>query len=169
MVYVIQAAFEQQDQDGPSRSRLKAVYKPVWHIPSQQQDQDVSSWSCSKAVYKPVWHIPLLSVQWITPDDGQRNCPKHVEFHSKNKFESWVHLVGFIIWKFQQKVYWMKPLFILTVIYTRYTCRNVCRATCVYFCLILMKIWTFLTTVSWSFMSNYKENLSNNWQWHQIT
>jgi len=25
------------------------------------------------------------------------NCPKHVEFYSKNKFENWVHLVGFII------------------------------------------------------------------------
>ena len=22
-----------------------------------------------------------------TPDDGQWNCPKHVEFHSKNKFK----------------------------------------------------------------------------------
>jgi hypothetical protein len=22
----------------------------------------------------------LPSVQWITRDDGQRNCPKHVEF-----------------------------------------------------------------------------------------
>jgi len=32
-----------------------------------------------------------------TPDDGQRNCPKHVEFHSKNKFEKLVHLVGFTI------------------------------------------------------------------------
>jgi hypothetical protein len=32
-----------------------------------------------------------------TPDDGQRNCPKHVEFHSKNKFEKLEHLVGFII------------------------------------------------------------------------
>ena len=31
-----------------------------------------------------------------TPDDGQRNCPKHVEFYSKNKFEKLVHLVGFI-------------------------------------------------------------------------
>ena len=30
-----------------------------------------------------------------TPDDGQRNCPKHVEFYSKNKFEKIVHLVGF--------------------------------------------------------------------------
>jgi hypothetical protein len=52
-----------------------------------EQDQDgtaVPSWSCSKAVCTvPVWHILLLSVQWITPDDGQRNCPKHVEFHDK--------------------------------------------------------------------------------------
>jgi len=32
-----------------------------------------------------------------TPDDGQRNCPKHVEFYSKNKFEILVHLVDFII------------------------------------------------------------------------
>jgi len=31
-----------------------------------------------------------------TPDDGQMNCPKHVEFYSKNKFEKLVHLVGFI-------------------------------------------------------------------------
>jgi hypothetical protein len=54
---------------------------------------------CSKALYKPVWHIPLLSVRWITPDDGQRNCPKHIEFHFQNKFEKLVHLVGFIIRK----------------------------------------------------------------------
>ena len=32
-----------------------------------------------------------------TPDDGQRSCPKHAEFYSKNKFEKLVHLVGFII------------------------------------------------------------------------
>jgi hypothetical protein len=30
-------------------------------------------------------------------DDGQRNCPKHVEFYSKHKFEKLVHPVGFII------------------------------------------------------------------------
>ena len=29
--------------------------------------------------------------------NGQNNCPKHVEFYSKNKFEKLVHLVGFII------------------------------------------------------------------------
>jgi len=44
-----------------------------------------------------LWHIPLLCVQWKTPDDGQRNCPKHVEFYSKNKLEKLTHLVGFII------------------------------------------------------------------------
>jgi hypothetical protein len=53
--------------------------------------------ACEQAVSKLVWHIPLLCVQCKTPNDGQRNCPKHVEFHSKNKFEKLVHLVGFII------------------------------------------------------------------------
>jgi len=32
-------------------------------------------------------------------DYGQRNCPKYVEFHSKNKFKKSVHLVGFIVRK----------------------------------------------------------------------
>jgi len=45
------------------------------------------SWSCSQAVSKTVWHIPLLCVQWKTADDGQRNCPKHVEFYSKIGWE----------------------------------------------------------------------------------
>jgi len=39
----------------------------------------------------------LLCVQCQTPDDEQRNCPKHVESYSKNKFEKLVLLVGFII------------------------------------------------------------------------
>jgi len=48
-------------------------------------------------VSKPVWHTPLLCLQWKNLDDGHRNCPKHVEFYSKNEFEKLVHLVGFII------------------------------------------------------------------------
>ena len=76
------------------------------------------SWSCSQAVYKPVWHIPLLCVLWKTPGDRQRNCPKQVEFYSKNRFEKLVvHLVGFIIgrlsWSCSQAVYkpvWQIPL-----------------------------------------------------------
>ena len=45
--------------------------------------------ACSQAVSKPVWHIPLPCVQWKTPDDGQRNCPKHAEFHSKVNLRNW--------------------------------------------------------------------------------
>ena len=69
--------YTHQDQDGTS--------VPSW------------SWSCSQAVSKHLWHIPLPCVQWKTHDDGQRNCPKHVEFYSENKFEKLVHLVCFII------------------------------------------------------------------------
>jgi len=76
-----------------------------------EQDQDrtpfhsdpgwngIPFWSCSQAVSKLIWHIPLLCVQWKTLYDGHRNCPKYVEFHSKNKLEKLVHLVGFIIKK----------------------------------------------------------------------
>jgi len=44
---------------------------------------------------KLTYTIAVFTVK--TPDDGQRNCPKHVEFYSKYKFEKLVHLVGFII------------------------------------------------------------------------
>ena len=74
---------------------------------------------CSQDVSKPVWHMPLLCAQWKIPDDGQRNCPKHVEFHSKNKFEKLVHLVGFII----------RNLSRCTVTWTSYT---VCSSTTPY-------------------------------------
>ena len=62
-----------------------------------QQYIQVMLTACSQAVSKPVWHLPLVGVQWKAPDDGQRNCPKYVEFYSKNKFEKLVHLVGFIV------------------------------------------------------------------------
>ena len=48
-----------------------------------------SGWNCGSILILLAscqqWHTPLLCVQWKTLDDGQRNCPKHVEFHSKNK------------------------------------------------------------------------------------
>ena len=31
-------------------------------------------------VIKLAWHISVPNVQWKIPDDGQRNCPKHVVF-----------------------------------------------------------------------------------------
>jgi hypothetical protein len=36
------------------------------------------------------------NVEWKTPDDDQRNCPKHVEFLDKNKFGKDSASVGFI-------------------------------------------------------------------------
>jgi len=113
----------EKDQDG-------TVSKPVWHIPLlcvQWKTPDDGQRNCPKHVdfysknkleklmylvcfivriitmrghlnvNKPVWHIPLLCVQWKTPDDGQRNCPKHVDFYSKNKLEKLMYLVGFIV------------------------------------------------------------------------
>jgi hypothetical protein len=38
-----------------------------------------------------------MPIAVYTTDDGQKTCPKHVEFYSKNKFEKLVRLVGFII------------------------------------------------------------------------
>ena len=73
------------------------VIQVFWQFASKIRTDLIPSWSCSQPVSKPVWHIPLLCVQWKTPDDGQRNCPKHVEFYSKNKFEKLVHLVDFFI------------------------------------------------------------------------
>jgi len=64
-----------------SMTRSFSLYTEQWYKPAS----------------KPVWHIPLLCVQWKTPDGGQRNCPKHVDFYSKNKFEKLVHLVVLVI------------------------------------------------------------------------
>ena len=50
-------------------------------------------WSCLKAVFKFTWHIPLPNLQRKTPDDGQRNFPKHVKFLDKNKFGKLVRLL----------------------------------------------------------------------------
>jgi len=77
--------------------RSFSLYTQQWYMSYRIRTELVPSWSCSQAVSKTVWHVPLLCVQWKTPDDRQRICPKHVEFYSNNKFEKLVHLVGFII------------------------------------------------------------------------
>jgi hypothetical protein len=85
-----------------SNIRSFSLYTQQWYMSysltgSLRAGSVSGSWSCSQASCQTVWHIPLLCVQWKTPDVGQRNCPKHVEFHSKNNFEKLVYLVGFII------------------------------------------------------------------------
>jgi hypothetical protein len=32
---------------------------------------------------KPARNLPVPNVQWNTHDDGQRKCPKHVEFYDR--------------------------------------------------------------------------------------
>ena len=79
----------------------------VWFCCWSSRTKPVPSWSCLPAISKPVWHIPLLCVGWKTADDGQRNCPKHVDFYSKKIWEisasSWfyyknieAHFVGYL-------------------------------------------------------------------------
>jgi hypothetical protein len=42
--------------------------------------------------------------EWEKPDYGQRNCPKHLESHSRNKIEKLVYLVGFSLRKLHSRV-----------------------------------------------------------------
>jgi hypothetical protein len=51
-----------------------------------EQDQDGTQFHPDPAgkLSANLYDISLLYVQRKTPDDGQRNCPKHVDFHSKN-------------------------------------------------------------------------------------
>ena len=99
--------------------RSSSLYKQQWNMSysfvnslrAGSERNYVPSSSCSQAVSKHVWHIPLLCVERRTPDDGQRNCPKYVEFHFKNKFEKIVHLVGFIIRNLARcMVIWMSKM-----------------------------------------------------------
>jgi len=32
---------------------------------------------------KPARNLPVPNVQWKTPNNGQRRCPKHVEFYKR--------------------------------------------------------------------------------------
>jgi len=49
----------------------------------------------------------LLCIQYKTPDGGQKTCPKHVEFYSKNKFEKLVPSR----WFYYKNILWCTVLF----------------------------------------------------------
>jgi len=53
----------------------------------QESQRNTQQWymSYSFAVSKPVWHMLLLCIHWKTPDDGQKNSLKHVNFYSKKR------------------------------------------------------------------------------------
>jgi hypothetical protein len=86
-------------------SGVHSLYTQQWYMSYRFVDSFRAGTGChpgpplnlSTNLYD-IYHCWVYS-EW-TPDDGQTNCPKHVEFYSKNKFEKLVHLVGFIIRKF---------------------------------------------------------------------
>ena len=47
---------------------------------ASKQSQDGTAWKRSS---KPACNLSVPNVQWKTPDDGQRGCPKHVEFYNR--------------------------------------------------------------------------------------
>jgi hypothetical protein len=71
----------------------------------------------------------------------QRNCPKHVEFYSKNKSEKLVHLVGFITRIYQDArssvkfvPWWSYCLIKLQYLIIMYYNITKCRFFCIYAC-----------------------------------
>ena len=57
----------------------------------------LNRYCCLLASKQTTDKFPLLYVQSSTPDDGQKDHPKHVQCHSKINFDTLVHLVGFTI------------------------------------------------------------------------
>jgi hypothetical protein len=41
---------------------------------------------------KPAGKLPVPKVLWRTPDDGQRGCPKHLDFYNR------INLVNWFVW-----------------------------------------------------------------------
>ena len=60
--------------------------------------------------------VPMSNVQWITPDDGHRNCPKHVEFRTRINLEISAS-VGFYCKEICQDA-WSYELKILCTLFT---------------------------------------------------
>ena len=70
--------------------RSLVLYTQQWVHVVQVMLTEAVSITCMTYTYCCVYSVE-------TPDDGQKTCPKHVEFFSKNKFQKLVHLAGFTI------------------------------------------------------------------------
>ena len=69
-----------------------SLYTQQWYMSYSLQAG--SGGNSTQAVSKTVC-TALCTIK--TPDDGQRNWPKHVEFYSKSKSEKLLLPVGFVI------------------------------------------------------------------------
>ena len=53
---------------------------------SDDRFQAESGWNLLGSDHQePAWNLLVPNVQYRTPDDGQRGCPKHVEFYNRIK------------------------------------------------------------------------------------
>ena len=73
--------------------RSFSLYTQQWYMSYRYADSLLSENLYDIYIYIYIYCVYSEKVLMM----GQRNCPKHVEFYSKNKFEKLVHLVGFII------------------------------------------------------------------------
>ena len=82
------------------------VIQVCWHLASRIR-MELSSILILLASFQQICmtYTTAVGVQWKTHHDGQRKCPKHVEFHSKNKFEKSAHIVGFILRNIEEYSY----------------------------------------------------------------
>ena len=62
-----------------------------------EQDQDGTGSVLILLASCMTYTTALCTRKKKTPNDGQRNCTKNVEFYPKNKFEKLLYLVSFII------------------------------------------------------------------------
>jgi len=71
--------------------QLVCFMQAMWPLPSRER---LELWSQS---LHGTYQLPC--VQEITPDDGHRRCPKHVEFYDKINVGYSMHLVGCFMWR----------------------------------------------------------------------
>ena len=83
--------------------RSFSLYTQQWYMSYRFADSLRAGSGCSILIFLAscqqicMTHTIAVFTVKKTPDDGQGNCPKHVEVYSRNKFEKLVHLFGFII------------------------------------------------------------------------
>ena len=122
--------------------RRFSLYKQQWHM---------SYRFCWQFASRIRTELSCCVYSEKNPDDGQRNCPKLVEFYSKNKFQKLVHLVGFII-----KIFKTTSLFVTNVInYLTYVGRGK-----------NFRFWIILLT-SKNFVKHFDVCCTNLSRWHK--
>jgi len=77
-----------------SRLEISGLFLRASYILSCHAQEHLRNYKNFILVIKPTDALISQIYFWNkNPDDGHRNCPKHVEFYSKNKFEKLVHLL----------------------------------------------------------------------------